>query len=1167
MRFIPVATLIALSFLGTSAIFAQDIILAPGVSVGPGQSASLPVSLANPAPRVIYVSLASSDSSVVSVNPPNIIFLEGATKPTATPQVTGVSFGSASISASAFGFATASQVVQVNATLSFGPSSQTIPLGSSQILFLTLSSPAPTAQTINVSSDNPNIVSVPPTVTIPANSTFAHFNAMSVNGGTTVIHATGGPNVAPAAVNVTVVAPAAIILQPVNLNLGQSAPLSLSLGTPAPAGGVSVALTTSDSSRVSISPPSVFIPAGASSPFSAPQVTGVNIGSSTINASAPGYTTASQVVPVNATLTFAPQNLTLAAGSTQIVMLKLSSAAPPNGFLATLSSDNPGIADLQHTVGFFPDGSSVASNAVLISAIAPGTTVIHASAPPFIPDTTLNVTVVLPGTITLPTNLSFGLTQTVPFPIQLGTPAPPGGVNVTLTSSDSSKVSVAPGIVFIPGGSTTPTTQPQVSGLNLGSVNINASAPGFAPASTTVTITGAAPSTVKATGGTPQSALINTQFPAALSATVTDSSSNPVSGVAVTFRAPVSGPSGVFAGGQTTVTATTNAAGVATSPLFTANGTVGSFTVSAIVSGVPNPAVFQLTNTIVTVGPIMLPGSVTLAPNQSMPYPVTLGIGAPAGGVTITLTSSDTSKITITPSTVFIAGGATAPATQPTINGITFGSVTINASAPGFASASQSAQVAGTMSLSSGLSITGTETKNLTLTLSVAAPAAGFTINVASNSPAVATVPATVAFAPNATTTQIPVTGVSPGTVTITASSGTTSLPSATSSVTVKAKADVLLASGVTVGPGQLAPIAVTLNSPATRTIYVNLVSSDTSKVTVNPAFVIVLEGATSPTIQPQVTGVDFGTATITASSFGLTGDSEIVRVTAALSFGPTTQTIPKGSAVMLFLSLSAITPTDQTIALSSDNPSIATVPAQVTIRANTSFASVMVTGVGAGSTIIHATDGPNITPATFNANVVAPATIILPSNLSLTLGQTAPFPVTLGAPAPAGGLTVALASSDSSLVSISPASISVPAGSTTPTVQPQVTANNIGSVNISASAPGYATATAVVPVGATLTFSPPNLIMAAGTSQIILLKLSTAAPPNGFFATLSSDNPSVADLQHIVGFFPDGSSHATNAIILNAISPGTTVIRASALPFIPETTLQVTVVGGPLPQ
>jgi hypothetical protein len=1164
MRLTLTVTVAALWFVSTTPVFAADIIISPGVSIGPGQSAPLAVTLAQPATRVVYVSLVSSNPSIVSVNPPNIIFLEGATTPTAVPQVTGVSFGSAIITASSYGLADANATVQVNASLSFGSNAMTIALGSAPILFLTLSSPAPIAQVVTLTSDNPSVVSVPPTVTIPANSTFAHLTASTLNGGTTVIHAAGGPNVSPAALTVTVVAPAAINLSPLGLNLGQSAPFPISLGTPAPAGGVSVTLSSSDSSRVSISSGSVFIPAGASAPVVQPQVTGVNIGSASISASAPGYASASQIVPVNATLTFVPQNLTLAASASQVVMLRLSSAAPPDGFLATLSSDNPSVADLQHTVGFFPDGSSFASNAVVIRAIAPGTTVIHASAPPFIPDTTMNVTVVLPGTITLPTNLSMGVTQSLPFPIQLGTPAPSGGINVTLSSTDTSKVTVSPGSVFIAAGSTTPTNQPQVSAINLGSATINASAPGFAPASALVTVTGAAPATVKATGGTPQSAVINTQYAAPFSATVADSGMNPVSGVTVTFRAPASGPSGIFAGGQSTVTAVTNAAGIATSPLFTANGIQGSFTVSALVTGVPLPAVFSLTNTIVTVGPIILPASINLAPNQSAPFPVTLGAPAPGSGVTITLTSSDLSKITVTPSSVFIAGGATSPATQPQINGITFGSATINASAPGFASASQTSQVTGTMSFSPpNLSITGTTTQNLTLTLSVAAPSAGFTINLASNNAGVAKVPATVTFAPNATTVVVPVTGVSPGPATITASSGNLSLPSASTNVTVKPAADLQLASGVAVGPGQSTQLPVTLNSPATRTLYVTLTSSDTSKVSVSPTNVIVLEGTTTPTLQPQVTGIDFGSATVTATAFGLTGDSETVRVTAALSFGTPTQTISQGSSQMVFLNLSSTTPSDQVITLSSDNPSVASVPATTTIPANSNFTTVMVTGAGAGSTGIHAVGGPNITPANLSVNVVAQANIVL-SNVNLSLDQTAAFPVSLSTAAPAGGVTVTLTSSNSSLVNVFPASTFVPGGATAPASQPQVNGVNIGSATITASAPGYATATKVVPVGATLTFSPPNLMLAAGTTQIVFLRLSTAAPPAGFFATLSSDNPGVADLQHTVGFFPDGSSVATNAVLINGISPGTTVIHAGAPPFIPDTTLTVTVVGLP---
>ena len=56
-----------------------------------------------------------------------------------------------------------------------------------------------------------------------------------------------------------------------------------------------------------------------------------------------------------------------------------------------------------------------------------------------------------------------------------------------------------------------------------------------------------------------------------LVATVTDSGGNPVPGASVTFGAPTLGPSGTFAGTGTTATVLTNAFGVATSPVFTAN--------------------------------------------------------------------------------------------------------------------------------------------------------------------------------------------------------------------------------------------------------------------------------------------------------------------------------------------------------------------------------------------------------------------------------------------------------------------------------------------------------------------------------------------------------------------------------------------------------------------
>src|ERR1035441_6723558 len=95
---------------------------------------------------------------------------------------------------------------------------------------------------------------------------------------------------------------------------------------------------------------------------------------------------------------------------------------------------------------------------------------------------------------------------------------------------------------------------------------------------------------------TPQSVAINTPFATALQATVKDAGGNLVSGATATFTAPSTGAGGPFAGGVSTATATTNAQGVATAPVFTANSTAGSYAVTASVAGVTTSASFALTN-------------------------------------------------------------------------------------------------------------------------------------------------------------------------------------------------------------------------------------------------------------------------------------------------------------------------------------------------------------------------------------------------------------------------------------------------------------------------------------------------------------------------------------------------------------------------------------------
>ncbi|MBV9069810.1 MAG: lamin tail domain-containing protein [Acidobacteria bacterium] len=90
-----------------------------------------------------------------------------------------------------------------------------------------------------------------------------------------------------------------------------------------------------------------------------------------------------------------------------------------------------------------------------------------------------------------------------------------------------------------------------------------------------------ATASISSTAGTPQSATVGTPFAQQLQATVRDGGNAPISGAGVTFTAPGSGASGTFSNGTTTASVITDGSGIATSPVFTANATAGSYLVSA----------------------------------------------------------------------------------------------------------------------------------------------------------------------------------------------------------------------------------------------------------------------------------------------------------------------------------------------------------------------------------------------------------------------------------------------------------------------------------------------------------------------------------------------------------------------------------------------------------
>jgi len=106
--------------------------------------------------------------------------------------------------------------------------------------------------------------------------------------------------------------------------------------------------------------------------------------------------------------------------------------------------------------------------------------------------------------------------------------------------------------------------------------------------------------------------VISTAFASPLVATVSDSFGNPESGVAVTFTAPATAPSGTFANGIVATpyieTDMTDGSGNATSSTFTADATAGaaySVTASVAPALALTPVTFSLTNTTsVSTGPL-----------------------------------------------------------------------------------------------------------------------------------------------------------------------------------------------------------------------------------------------------------------------------------------------------------------------------------------------------------------------------------------------------------------------------------------------------------------------------------------------------------------------------------------------------------------------------------
>jgi hypothetical protein len=330
--------------------------------------------------------------------------------------------------------------------------------------------------------------------------------------------------------------------------------------------------------------------------------------------------TMAMTVPVTLTITdpHIPATITATSGTPQSAIVNQNfanllvatvhdaSAHPVSGLLVTFNSPTTGAS------GSFACGNTAITNAngVATSQVFKANTIagqytVTATAnalvtsPGFVmtnqagPPASIAATAGTPQSATVNTAFATNLAATVhdsfgnPVPGATVTfNAPTGGASGTFAGGVNTAKTNSQGVATAAKFTANTTAGAYTVTAKVGTFTSN---PGFA-----LTNLAGVPSSITATGGTPQTTGVNTAFANPLQATVKDSFGNPVAGATVTFTAPTSGASGTFAGGVNT--AKTNSAGLATSTVFTANGTAGSYTVTGKTGAVTTSPGFQLTN-------------------------------------------------------------------------------------------------------------------------------------------------------------------------------------------------------------------------------------------------------------------------------------------------------------------------------------------------------------------------------------------------------------------------------------------------------------------------------------------------------------------------------------------------------------------------------------------
>jgi hypothetical protein len=739
--------------------------------------------------------------------------------------------------------------------------------------------------------------------------------------------------------------------------------------------------------------------------------------------------------------------------------------------------------------------------------------------------------------------------------VTLDLPAPVGGAVVALSSSDPA--AQVPATVTVEAGQTT-ATFPVTTSPVAADTQVTISALYNAVTQTTTLTVMAPPAALTAVsvdpatvlGGNPSTGTVTLDLPAPVGgAVVALSSSDPAAQVPATVT---------IEAGQTTATFPVTTSSVAADTQVTFSATYNSVTQTA-----------TLTVTAATISSLNLSPATLLGGNPSTGT-VTLNGQAPAGGAVVTL-SSDNEAAQV-PATVTVEAGqttATFPVTTSSVAADT--QVTISAL---YNAVTQTATLTVTAPVAALASVTvdpatvlGGNPSTGTVTLDLPAPVGGAVVALSSSDPA-AQVPATVTIEAGQTSASFPVTTSSVAADTQVTVSATYNSVTQTATLTVTAPVAALTAVSVdpiTVLGGDASTGTVTLDNPAPAGRAVVALSSSDPAAQV-PATVMVEAGQTSATFPVTTSPVAADTQVTVSATYNSVTQTAALTVTAAtispLNLSPAT--LLGGNPSTGAVTLNGQAPAGGAVVTLSSSDPAAQVPATVTVEAGQTSATFPVTtSPVAADTQVTISALYNAVTQTATLTVTAPVAALASVTVdpATVLGANpSTGTVTLDLPAPVGGASVALSTSDPAAQV--PATVTVEAGQTTGTF-PVTTSPVAADTQVTISAIYNAvtqttTLTVMAPPAALTAVSVDPAAVLGGNPSTGTVTLDLPAPVGGAVVALSSSDPAAQVPATVT--VETGQTSATFPVTTSPVAADTQVTISALYNAITQTaTLTVT--------